>query len=186
LWFLLPKFNRKQQFCAAFPANHRAYNFFDMKNLILLAFCLYASLASAQEQPKSAEGYPAPAQPSRTARPPRPNPNDDKGAPSVYFNLQLNKLKNAYKQGDLANLIASEQRIQDLIRKHTQDVEAKITAKPTPPQPERQARLDVMKRVLTAFDGHSFDLGKPAVAEKDFALLDEFAKVLSEEAEATN
>jgi hypothetical protein len=80
-------------------------------------------------------------------------------------------------------LVATEQKVQDLLRKQTQDLEAKIAAsKPAPAI--RIKHLEQMKRVLAAFDGHSFDLSKPEAAEKDFALLDEFANVLQAESEA--
>lgn len=154
-----------------------------MKNLVLITFCFCICLGFAQAQTgKSAEGYPAPAQTKRTGPPPRATRTDDKTAPSVYFNLQLNKLKAAYEAGNLSDLIANEQKVQDLLRKQTLELEAKIAKNATTPTASQQ-RLEQMKRILAAFDGHSFDLGKPAEAKKDFALLDEFARALEAEVE---
>lgn len=157
-----------------------------MKNIFLATVCLFTCLQLAQAQSetgKKADGYPAPPQSDLKTPPARIKPVDDKSAPAVYFKKQITKLKNAYQTGNFNDLVATEQKVQDLLRKQTQDLEAKIAAS-TPAPAIRLQHLEQMKRVLTAFDGHSFDLSKPEAAEKDFALLDEFANVLQAESEA--
>ncbi|MBU6343229.1 MAG: hypothetical protein KGS48_17170, partial [Bacteroidetes bacterium] len=78
--------------------------------LIMFAICALATAGSAQqeEQGKKAVGYPAPPQQNLKVPPARQKSTDDKAAPAVYLSLQLNKLKDAYAQGDLSNLVATE------------------------------------------------------------------------------
>lgn len=152
----------------------------------MFAICALATAGFAQqeEQGKKAVGYPAPPQQNLKVPPARQKSTDDKAAPAVYLSLQLNKLKDAYAQGDLSNLVATEQRVQDLLRQQVQALEAKIAADKTAATPERLARLEKMKSVLQKFDGHSFDLAKPSEAARDFAQLDAFAAALQAETES--
>lgn len=93
------------------------------------------------------------------------------------FARNLAALKTAFAAKDAGQIAAYEAYILLGMRKEADQMAEKAIAGAT----LAQSRLNIMNQMMTDFESHAFDTGKPEAAARDFAKLDDFLSMMQAE-----
>lgn len=94
------------------------------------------------------------------------------------FASWLAQLKNAWSERDMGKIAVCESAVLMALRLEINQLSA--VAGGEYGSASDRSRLEVMRRTLVAFDGHSFDPARPENANREFAMLDNVLALMQE------